>query len=160
LVAKAQDHEGYLNIKGFILLKQKKHSEAIEYFQKSLKIAPNFKTTLMYMGAALSLSGEYSRADWFFRRANNIPPESIMPLFCLIENSVKAGNMLNARRYTEKLLDLFNIIAVKDQLKRLSHDNLILPVSRMLIAEMIAKELLKRSKEISELINSERMQAN
>ena len=65
-----------------------------------------------------------------------------------------------SRRYTEKLLDLFNIIAVKDQLKRLSHDNLILPVSRKLTAEMIAKEMLKRSKEISELTNSESMPAN
>ncbi len=160
LVAKAQDHEGYLNIKGFILLKQKKPGEAIEYFQNSLRLEPNFKTTLMYMGTALSLKEKYKKADWFFRRANNIPPESIMPLFCLIENSVKAGNMPNARRYTEKLLDSFNIIAVKDQLKRLSHDNLILPVSRKLIAEMIAKELLERSKEISELINSESMPAN
>lgn len=156
LVSKRDAHEGYFNIKGFILLKQKKFDEAIKYFQKSLKIAPNFKTTLMYMGSALSLSEEYSKADWFLRRAINIPPESIMPFFCLIENSVKAGNMSNARRYTERLLDSFNIIAVKDQLKRLLHDNLMLPVSRKLIAEMISKELMKRSKEISELANSER----
>jgi len=160
LVAKAQDHEGYLNIKGFILLKQKKPGEAIEYFQKSLKIASSFKITLMYMGTALSLKEKYKKADWFLRRADNIQPKSIMPLFCLIENSVKAGNMLNARRYSEKLLDSFSIIAVKDQFKRLSHDNLMLPVSRKLIAQIIAKELLERSKEISELINSERMQAN
>ena len=151
LVAKAQKHEGYLNIKGFILLKQKKHSEAIEYFQKSLRIAPKFKTTLMYMGAALSLSGEYSRADWFLRRANNILPESIMPLFCLIENSVKAGNIKNAERYSERLLDSFSIIAVIDQLKRLSHDNLLLTISSKLITEIISKKIMERSKEISEL---------
>ncbi|MCD4663631.1 MAG: tetratricopeptide repeat protein [Bacteroidales bacterium] len=160
LVSKAEHHEGYLNIKGFILIKQKRPDEAIEYLQKSLKIAPNFKTTLMYMGTALSLSGEYSKAEWFLRRAKNIPPESIMPFFCLIESSVKAGNMPNASRYTEKLLDSFNIIAVKDQLKRLSHDNLMLPVSRKLLAEMVSKELVKRSKEISELTNSESMLAN
>jgi len=153
LVSKRNAHEGHLNIKGFILLKQKKSNEAIKYFQKSLRLAPNFKTTLMYMGAALSLSGEYSRADWFFRRANKIPPESIMPLFCLIENSIKAGNVKNAERYTERLLDSFSIIAVKDQLKRLSYDNLEVPVSRKLLAEMISKELMKRSKEISEIKN-------
>ena len=153
LVSKAEHHEGYLNIKGFILIKQKRPDEAIEYLQRSLKIAPNFKTTLMYMGTALSLSEEYRNAERFLRRAKNIPPESIMPLFCLIENSVKAGNMPNASRYTEKLLDSFNIIAVKDQLKRLSHDNLILPVSRKLLAEMVSKELMKRSKEISEIKN-------
>ena len=150
LVSRAKDHEGYLNIKGFILLKQKRPEEAIEYFQKSLKIAPNFKTTLMYMGAALSLSGEYSRADWFLRRSNNIPPESIMPLFCLIENSLRAGNMPNTKRYTEKLLDSFSIIAIKSQLEKLFYDNLSLSISHKLIARIIAKKLMERSKEISE----------
>jgi len=158
LVSKAKDHEGYLNIKGFILLKQKRPKEAMEYFEKSLKIAPNFKTTLMYMGFALSLTEKYSRADWFLRRADKIGPMSIMTLFCLIENSIKAGNMENANRYTDRLLDSFSIIFVKDQLKRLSHDHLILPVSRKLITEMVSKELMARSKEISELINTERLQ--
>ncbi|MEA3437531.1 MAG: tetratricopeptide repeat protein, partial [Thermodesulfobacteriota bacterium] len=46
LVSKRDAHEGYLNIKGFILLKQKKSDEAIKYFQKSLSLAPHFKTTL------------------------------------------------------------------------------------------------------------------
>ena len=151
LVSRKNAYEGYLNIKGFILLKQKKYDEAIKFIQKSLRLAPNFKTTLMYMGAALNLSGEYSRADWFLRRANNIPPESIMPLFCLIENSIKAGNVKNAERYTKRLLDSFSIIAVIDQLKRISHDNFLLPVSSELIAEIIAKKLMERSKEISEL---------
>jgi len=151
LVSRRDVHEGYLNIKGFILLKQKKYYEAIKYFQQSLRLEPNFKTTLMYMGAALSLSGEYSRADWFLRRADKIPPESIIPLFCLIENSIKAGNVKDAERYTERLLDSFSIIAVKDLLKRLSHDNFLLPVSSELIVEIIAKKLMERSKEISEL---------
>jgi len=150
LVSITESHEGYLNIKGFILLKQKKPDEAIKYFQKSLRLAPNFKTTLMYMGDALSLSGEYSRADWFLRRAKNIPPESIMPFFCLIENSIKAGNIQDAERYTERLLASFSIIAVKDQLIRISHDNLLLPVSSEL-TEMISKKIMERSKEISEL---------
>ncbi|MCD4720277.1 MAG: tetratricopeptide repeat protein [Desulfobacula sp.] len=151
LVSITENHEGYLNIKGFILLKQKKSDEAIKYFQKSLRLAPNFKTTLMYMGAALSLSEEYSRADWFLRRANNIPHESIMPLFCLIENSIKAGFFQDAERYTERLLASFSIIAVKDQLIRISHDNLLLPVSSELITEMISKKIMERAKEISEL---------
>ena len=151
LVSKKNAHEGHLNIKGFILLKQKKYDEAIKFLQKSLRLAPNFKTTLMYMGTSLSLSGDYSRADWFLRRADKIPPESIMPLFCLIENSIKAGNLKDAERYTDRLLDSFSIIAVMDQLKRLSYDNFLLPVSSKLIAERIAKKLTKRSKEISKL---------
>ena len=39
----------------------------------------------------------------------------------------------------------------KDQLKRLSNDNFIVPVSSKLIAEIIAKKLIERSKEISKL---------
>ncbi|NNL41872.1 MAG: tetratricopeptide repeat protein, partial [Desulfobacterales bacterium] len=151
LVSIAENHEGYLNIKGFILIKQKKPNEAIKYLQQSLRLAPNFKTTLLYMGAALSLSGEYSRADRFLRRANNIPPESIMPLFCLIENSMKAGNIKNAERYTDRLLASFSLIAVRDQLMRSLHDNLLLPISKQLIIEIISKKILERSKEISEL---------
>lgn len=151
LVSRKNAHEGHLNSKGFILLKQKKYDEAINYFQKSLRLAPDLKTTLMYMGSALSLSGEYSRADWFLRRADKIQPNSIMPFFSLIENSLKAGNIQDAERYTERLLDSFTITAIKDQLQRLSYDNCLIPVSSELITGIIANKLMGRLKDISEL---------
>ncbi|MBT8373348.1 MAG: hypothetical protein KJN80_00380, partial [Deltaproteobacteria bacterium] len=68
-----------------------------------------------------------------------------------IENSMKAGNIKNAERYTDRLLASFSLIAVRDQLMRSLHDNLLLPISKQLIIEIISKKILERSKEISEL---------
>ncbi|MFV9644861.1 MAG: tetratricopeptide repeat protein [Desulfobacterales bacterium] len=145
LISKAKNHEGYLNIKGFILLKQKRPEEAIEYFQKSLKIAPNFKTTLMYMGSALSLSGYYSRADWFLNRAAQKSSGDIMIYFCLIENSLRAGDESRAEKYTEKLFTLFNLKTIETNLKMLSRDYRFAPVSQELIYPIIKRKLIEIS---------------
>jgi len=145
LISKAKNHEGYLNIKGFILLKQKRPEEAIEYFQKSLKIAPNFKTTLMYMGSALSLSGYYSRADWFLNRAAQKSSGDIMNYFCLLENSLRAGDESGAEKYTEKLFTLFSLKTIETNLKILSRNYRSAPVSKNLIAPIIKNKLMEIS---------------
>ena len=145
LISKAKNHEGYLNIKGFILLKQKRPEEAIEYFQKSLKIAPNFKTTLMYMGSALSLSGYYSRADWFLNRAAQKSSGDIMNYFCLLENSLRAGDESGAEKYTEKLFTLFSLKTIETNLKMLSRNYRSAPVSQELIYPIIKRKLIEIS---------------
>jgi len=145
LISKAKNHEGYLNIKGFILLKQNRPEEAIEYFQKSLKIAPNFKTTLMYMGSALSLSGYYSRADWFLNRAAQKSSGDIMNYFCLLENSLRAGDESGAEKYTEKLFTLFSLKTIETNLKILSRNYRSAPVSQELIYPIIKRKLIEIS---------------
>ncbi len=150
LVSNFTPLERHLNLKGFILLKQNKYDAALQYFKKSLKLAPNFSETLLYMGAALCLTEKYERADCFFRRAYTNSPEDITPLICLVENSVKAGNIQKAVQYTDELLDSYSLLSIKRQLEKLRFDNLSLSISSGPITQLIAKRLTARSKEIAD----------
>ena len=153
LLKKHADHEGYLNQKGLILLHQKRYDEAIEYFQKSLSIAPQFKTTLIGLGFAFSLNGNYHKAEIALWKAHQLPPENMTALFELIENSLRAGDTPRAMDYTDKLINTYNITAVKHQLKNLSNDNFLPPLSPELISQVIASLLTEKSKEFSEIQN-------
>lgn len=153
LLSKHVYHEGYLNLKGLILLHQKRYDEAIEYFQKSLSIAPQFKTTLIGLGVAFSLNGNYDKAETILRRAHVIHPMNMIALWGLIENSIRANEMSRAMDYTDKLINTYNITAVKHQLKNLSNDNFLPPLSPGLISQVIASLLVEKSKEFSEIQN-------
>ncbi len=153
LLTKHADHEGYLNQKGLILLHQKRYDEAIEHFQKSLSIVPQFKTTLMGLGVALSLNGNYGKAEIVLRRAHQTPPKSMTALFGLIENSLRAGDTPRAMDYTDKLISTYNITAIKHQLKNLSNDHFVPPLSPELISQVIASRLAEKPKEFSEIPN-------
>ena len=152
LLSKHAGHEGYLNQKGLILLRQKRYDEAIEYFRKSLAIAPRFKTTLIGLGVAFCLNGNYSKAEIVLRRARQLPPENMIALLGLIENSLRDGDIPRAMEYTDKLLNTYNITAIKHQLKNLSNGNLLPPLSPGLISQGIARLLTEESKEFSETV--------
>ncbi len=152
LVSNATPLETHLNMKGFLLLKQKKYEAALHYFQKSLKLAPNFSETLLYMGAALSLTENYERADWFLRRAYTSTPDDITPLMCLIENSIKAGDTQKAEHYADNLIDSYSLLLIKYHLEKLQYDNLSLSISPEPITQIIAKRLTARSREIADFI--------
>jgi tetratricopeptide (TPR) repeat protein len=153
LLSKNDDHEGYLNLKGLILLHQKRYDEAIEYLRKSLSIAPLFKQTWLRLGVAYSLNGAYGRAERVLGRAHQIPPINMMALFRLIENSLKAGDAERAGVYAETLLKLFNMAAIRNQLNSLSNNYLIPPISPELISQFIESRLKQKSGAITEIQN-------
>lgn len=147
------DHEGYLNLKGLILLHQKRYDEAIVYFRKSLSIAPLFKETWLRLGVAFSLNGDYDRAEMVLWRAHQIPPMNMMALFGLIENSLNAGDAQRAGVYADTLLKLFNMAAIRNQLNSLSSNYLIPPISHELISQFIESRLKQKSGAIMEIQN-------
>ena len=153
LLAKNDEYEGYLNLKGLILLHQKRYSEAIVYFRKSMSIAPLFKETWLSLGVANSLSGEYGRAERILSRAHQIPPMNMMALFRLIENSLKARDAQRAGVYADTLLKLFNMEAIRNQLNSLSSNYLIPPISPELISQFIKSRLKQKSGVVAEIQN-------
>jgi len=90
LLLKNDAHEEYMNLKGLILLRQKRFEEAIEYFQKSLIAAPRSDTPLIGLGVAYSLSGDYDRAEMALRQAHQFSAKRMTVLFGLIDNSIRA----------------------------------------------------------------------
>ena len=124
LLSKHGMHKDYLNLKGLILLHQKKYQEAIGYFRKALLTAPFFKDALMNLGIAYSLSGGYSKAETYLIHAYEVPPKTMLPLLALIENRFKAGDEQVARQYAGVLTSSYNAAAIKHQLDNLSQEHL------------------------------------
>jgi len=156
LLSKSSVNENYYNIKGFILLWQKRPEEALLYFRKALALAPKKSSVLLNVGVALSLMGKHKNAEWFLRKAAQNSNEDIMVFFCLIENSFRAGNVLNAEKYTERLFASFDLKTIINKLEILPGNYESAPVSKDLISPMIKKILMAMSKDIQKISNSQK----
>ena len=153
LLTKNDAHEGYLNLKGLILLHQKRYDEAIGHFRKSMSIAPLFKETWLRLGVAYSLKGDYERAENILWRLHQIPSMLMMALFRLIENSLNAGDVQRAGTYADALLSMFDIADIRNQLNSLSSNYLIPPISPELISQFIKSRLKQKSGVVAEIQN-------
>jgi Tfp pilus assembly protein PilF len=153
LLAKDDAHEGYLNLKGLICLHQRKYADAVQYFRNALATAPFYQEALINLGFAYSLNGDYRNAEVFLRRAHRIRPRNMLPLLGLIENNLRAGDVLQAKAYTDDLISLFKMTAVKNQLLDISKNNLLPPLSTDLILSTLDSRELDDSREISQTQN-------
>ena len=148
LLSKSSVNENYYNIKGFILLWQKRHKEALLYFRKALALAPKKSSILLNIGVALSLMDEHKNAEWFLRRAAENSHKDIMVFFCLIENSLRAGNISDAEEYVDNLFASFDLKTIINKLEMLPRNYESAPVSKELISPTIKRILIKMSKDI------------
>jgi tetratricopeptide (TPR) repeat protein len=148
LLSKQPDHSYYLYLKGVLLNQQKKPQAALEYLRGALRKAPKAKRALVAIGQSFNLMGQYQRAEWFYRQALRIAPNDMLIYFCLIENSLNAGEVQNADRYVERLLARFNINKIQAQLKVTSSNIFMAPYSPDLLAPVIRKKLEKISDEV------------
>ena len=92
----------------------------------------------MYLSVALSLNGQFSQAERLLNRVLQIPSDNMLPLLCLIENSIRAEDILRAKEYARILFDNFTVTAIKDQLENISNDHLAPPLSPILISSIVA----------------------
>lgn len=148
LIKKRYNNEIYLNLKAFILIKQNRPKEAIPYLKSALKLAPNSRGSLIYAGIALSLSGQYEKADELLRGANSIYPKDVSILVCLADNSLRANKNEAASKYFDALLAVLDGKSVLNFLKEQSKDPQSLPLSYELLISSIDNKL-ERKAEIS-----------
>jgi tetratricopeptide (TPR) repeat protein len=151
LLSKDDDHGKYLNLKGLVLLHQQKYDLAIQYFRESLQYNPFFKESLMNLGIAYSLKGNYSSAEAYLIRAHQVHPKNMIPLLGLIENKVRAADFKMAQKYAGVLDGMYNRAAIKNQLKNLSKDHLSLFLSAELFSPVIENQWAHNSKELSKI---------
>ncbi|WP_291346020.1 tetratricopeptide repeat protein [Desulfobacula sp.] len=144
-------HAQYLNIKGFILLKQGRYKEALTYLKHALHIAPTFNYPKINIGATLSLMGYYNRAEWFFKLAYQAKPDEIIINLCLIENSIRSDDGLKTNFYLERLFDLFSIKRITSTLEELSQDDTSTTVSFQLLVPVISAKLFESAQNLSKV---------
>ena len=122
-------------------------------FRKSMSIAPLFKVTWLRLGVAYSLKGDSARAENILWRVHQVPSMRMIALFGLIENSQNAGDAQRTEAYIDELLSMFDIADIRNQLKRLTNNHLIAPISPELISQLVESRLKQKSSEFAETTN-------
>jgi tetratricopeptide (TPR) repeat protein len=133
------------NLMGFILLKQGFTEDALEHFRNANKLSPWNPMIFTNIGTAFSIMGQYRKADWFLKQANQMTKENIIPLLCLLDNHIKAGNGDALNTDVNELFKNFNIEYIQDSLQQLSRSKAMVPISHKAISIYIAENLRFRS---------------
>ena len=141
LLSESKESSDFLQTKGFVLLTADRLGEAISILKRALDIDPNNKKANLYMGVALSLKGEYRRADTFLKQAFLLSPEDIFVYFARIENSVKSGNIEKMDRFLDSLFKSFDKNMIARSLKRLDKNNIIAPLSQKILTDVIVRKM-------------------
>jgi len=141
----------YQNLKGFVLLKQKRAEDALPYFKKCLKLDPNYRKALINIGTAFSSMGEHERAEWFLKIADARYPRDVLVLLWLIEVNLRAGDKGDAEQYMNKLFASVHINGLVSAAERLFEGNLMVPISPDLLTHEIAMKLEEKSEEMVQL---------
>jgi len=90
----------------FVLRRQGKMEETIEYLMKTFKLNPRDYQTLYYLGETYTLIRQYKKGIQFLDKANLLAPDAILPYYTeamnfLLEN----GDTKKAREVIQKALD-------------------------------------------------------
>ena len=141
LINKNNENGIYYNLKGGILLREKKYTEAISYFQKAEELTPDNLADKMEIflntSVALSRSGDYVKAEVLLLEAIKLAPDNITLNFALIENSIRANDDAKTKTYVETLLKQFDKKQIKYGLKDFTDNPRLAPISKKLIAPVI-----------------------
>ena len=152
LLSKGKTTWNDLNLMGFILLKQGLTEDALEYFRNANKLSPQNPMIFVNIGSVFSMMGQYQKANWFLKQANQMTKEKIFPLLCLLDNHIKAGNGHALNTDVDELFKNFSIETIQDALQQISHSKSVVPISLKAISTIISEKLRFR---LDDLLRSE-----
>ena len=133
----------HLNLKAFVLIKQDRPKDALSYLYDALRLAPMDWKTNLYLGWALSLMGHYNTADFFLSQAHRNLPQEIIPLLCLIQNSVTAKQPGKIDQYAHDLFASFTVQSIEIMLEKLVDEKVYVDVSHELLVPIFRKKMMQ-----------------
>ena len=131
------NHYNCLNLKGYVLLKQKKPKAAMLYFTSALQIAPDDRNVNLNAGIALGRMGNYQQGERYLKRADQVSSNDMIVLLCIVENRLNAGDKLSAVKYLANLRRLFSDDTIVTFVKNISKDKSAIPLSSDLLIQFI-----------------------
>lgn len=134
-------YPSYLNLKGFILLKQNRPAAAVPYLIKALKISPDSRNAAVNLAMAFSRTERFEAAERILERMNKRSPADTTILLCQVENSLRAGEKSKAARFIDSLFSVCQVTTLKTLLAGLPGFDRQVPYSTALLAPVIAAKL-------------------
>jgi Tfp pilus assembly protein PilF len=141
LIAKDITNASYYNLKGYILLKQNRPPDAIDYLTRAFNLAPFDRNSAVNLSLALSHTQKSRRAEQILRRINRNKPGDIIILMSLFENSLRAKDGPGRDRWADQLLAFFSAGEIRDFFAALDEGEIDVPISTELLAPAIAASL-------------------
>jgi protein O-mannosyl-transferase len=145
LILKNNKNEVYHNLRGFILLWQNKPEQALSSFKTAYKIYPKEPKTMFYTGVALMHIGNYNNAEQILLKALESLPNHMAIYFYLIENSLKAKKIENAKKFAAKLTEPFAKDFIMEKLLKNNETFRLPPFSKQLILPVINEILTEKN---------------
>lgn len=136
ILRKPEDRDSH-NIKGLILIKLGRPAEAIPSLQNALKAEPKFLKALVNLGIARYQIGQYEQAELTLLKAHLLSPSHGLPLFCLVENSLRANDTPIAAAYLQRLFDTISRDEIETVMASMEKDNNLAPISKKILGPVI-----------------------
>ncbi|MFP4573875.1 MAG: tetratricopeptide repeat protein [Desulfobacterales bacterium] len=155
LLSEQPERVDFLNTRALLHLRKNQPNKAIPFLIKAIQKAPNNEHTLISLGQAKSMTGNHVAAEKFLGRIPKRSPRKTAALLLQIENSLRAGNEMDAEKYAEKLLNHKNPQTIREKLQEAQEPGPMWPVSADLVAPVIAEALKKQSTSIENLQTSD-----
>lgn len=141
----------YLNVRALIHLQKNQPEKALLDLKKAMQIVPNDTRANLSLGMAKLMTGKYGSATHYLLRIPENSSHKTIALLLLIENNVRAGNIRNAEKYAKKLVFKVSPEIIKEKLTEANESRLTWPISKELVAPVIANVLRRQSMAIINL---------
>lgn len=135
----------FFKVKGHILLWQNQPLQALDNFRKAFRMAPWNHDIFHEIGRALSMAGSYRNAEWFLRQYQRENSLNINASLCLIENSIKLGDMVSAEKYAADMLAKNSIMNINNTISTSLVAYQDVPVSSEIIKPVVIKKIWELS---------------
>jgi tetratricopeptide (TPR) repeat protein len=131
----------YLNLKGFILLKQDRPAAAVTFLMAALKISPYSRNAAVNLAMAFSRTDRFEAAERILQRMHQRFPDDTNILLCLVENSLRAGEKSKAARSIDRLFSVCQVTTLKTLLASQPDVERQVPYFTALLGPVIAAKL-------------------
>jgi len=139
------DNLNYHHLKGLIRLITSKPDRALDSFQYVLQTTPDHRQSLREAGFAFTLMGNYDRGFWFLRRARTLQPGDVVILIGLADNRMRAGDIDEAKKWTDRLINRVGPDNIMNELKKNAQDPLGAPFSGENLVSLVSGKLKERA---------------
>lgn len=153
LLSKRPENVKYLNTRAFIHLRKNQPEKAMPFLIEIMRKSPDDEYAIVSLGFAKMRTGNHIAAHRFLGRIPAWSPHKTAALLLQIENSQRAGNVLNAEKYAKKLLSHTSPQTIREKLIEAQEPGTMWPVSVDIVAPVIAAQLQTQSGMILEASN-------
>ena len=78
------------------------------------------------------------------KRAHRLLPNDLSPLFHLVENEIRAGDVTGAEKYVDRLLATGSIVKIETIMNKALHHELFIPLSHDLVGPVLTRKIKEK----------------